>query len=303
MRKILFPALILSLCVGYGVMKSKVDARMVSRREKMDIRYLPSPQTAEFLAAGYKPALSDLFWIEALNYFGQELVNKNKTYVYIPQYLDVILHLDPLFNMFYEWASTIAIYNGLPVTRKSVTFALKYANEGISNLAAVRRYDSAIISKAAFNYALEAQDHAHSIPYFAMVGRIFDSSRDLLLVGSSYASMAGLESDSTELKLEYLGFMAFEAQSKSQILYALQVLSSQRFNKDASDIVRSLRLNMEKDEDIKKLVNNRLSSQALDLSRTQSNLDLPSNPKLEKILKVDFQRTWLPPDLHMLFML
>jgi len=298
----LIPLLIV-LVTGYALVKERIDDRMEVRRQETDIRYLPSPKAAEFMSFGFKPAVADLFWIEGLNYFGGELGNKKRTYKYIPQYLQIIMHLDPYFTMFYEWASTIAIYNMLPITKSSVVTAVKYANAGIVELATIGRYDPGIISKAAFNFSLEAGDYKNSLPYFMLAGRIFPNSRDMLLVGSTYAGYGELYEVATDLKLEFLGFSVFEAQSKSELSYALNVLLSPRFNKQAANLVRDLRLNIEKDADIREIVEKRFADHKIRELDTIDSQSFATNPKLKKILQVDLSRNWLPPDLHLLFTL
>lgn len=273
---------------------------MEERKLELDIRYLPSPETLKFVSIGFKPALADAVWIEALNYFGGELLNKKRTYQYLVQYLDPVFVLDPLFAMLYEWAGTVFIYNALPITKESVSKSTYYANLGIQNLAKEGRYSFNIISKGAFNFALEAHDYEHAIPYFEMAGRAFPDRRDMLLVGSSYAANAGLEDVATNLKMEYLGFAAFEAQTKQELIYAMQVITSNRFNKQATNLIRSFRVQMEKDEDIKKLIELRLEANPIFQTSQNLNSSLSTNIQLQKVLAVDFQRNWLPPDLHLL---
>ena len=302
MKKTTIAAIIITL-FAYTGSKHLVDQRMTARKLDVDIRYLPSPKILNLISIGYKPAFADMFWIEALNYFGAQLSSKTRTYQYLSSYIDLILPLDPLFTMFYEWAATVFIYNALPITKESVSKSTTYANIGIQNLAKEGRYSFNVISKAAFNYALEAQDYKNSIPYFEMAGRVFPDRRDMLLIGATYASNAGEDQISAEMKMEYLGFIAFEAQQKEQLIYAMQIITSNRFNKDAGNIVKSFRLNMEKDEDIKKIVEQRLNTNPVFRQESAKNFEFSDNPRLQKILNVDFQRNWLPPDLHLLLSL
>lgn len=292
-----FVALIALLLCAYGGAKYLVDKRVALRKDKFDIRMLPTPQTARFMAVGFEAALADVYWIEGLNYFGGELTNKNRTYKYMESYVDLIEGLDPNFATFYEWASTIFIYNALPITRDQVRKAVKYANSGIVNLDKIHRYNAQTIIKNAFNFALELHDNKTALEYFTFAGRSFEDQRDMLLVGSSYALYDNNLSESTNLRLEYLAYIAFQAQSRDQLLYALRLLSSNKTQNKTGDFLRALRLKMETDEDVKKIVAARLKDSPMMEKMILAPQEFMLDKRIQNIVNIDFTRTWMPPDL------
>jgi len=295
--------LILPLLGIYGALKQSLDSRMLARRLTSDVRYLPSPQATAFLAIGYKPAMADLTWIEALNYFGTEIQNKQRTYKYIDGYLQIILKLDPLFRMFYEWAATIFIYNGLPITQKGLIESTRYVNRGIQALASKGIFDEGIMAKGAFNFAFEAHDYENSIPYFELTARSSPSRRDFLLIGSTYARHAGDDEKATKLRLEFLAFAIFESQSQDEINSAIKLLTSRQFDAQAAGYARSFRLQMEKDEQVKKLIETRFASSPMLRAQGFEEALLPTDPRLENLLKINTARNWIPADLHLLLSL
>jgi len=287
--------------LGYGLTKSRVDSRIKARQDAGVIRYLPSPALAEVLSFGFQNAVADIYWIEAINYFGAELGRKNRTLEYLKNFCDLIFKLDAYFMAFYEWAATAFIYNGLDVTHERIFESQRYINLGIQNMAKVHRYDSAMIVKGAFNYALELQAHRQSLPYFLLAARSFYQSRDMLLVASTYATYANELDIADQLKLEYLGHLAFESTNKNEIINAIQILSAPGFNSRSEEFFVSLRARMEKEDDVKKIVETRLKNRPTELQNINASpSDFLKDTKVENILSVDFTRTWLRPELHVL---
>ena len=294
---------IVFLLVGYGFIKSKLDERVKQREDQSDFRLLPSSDTAKILAFGFKPALADFFWIQGINYFGYELGNKNRKYTYLKDYCDLILNLDPDFGIFYEWAGTAFIYNGLPVNKEAVQTSTHYVNLGIQNFAKINRYLPQLITKGAFNLALEERDFKGSIPYFELLARSFPDKRDYFLVGSTYALYAKDPQTSTDLKLEYFGNIAFEAQNKQQLRSALQMLASNKLNEKTGEFVRAMRLQMETEEDIRKIVEQRLKENPILQGVMLSQDDFSTDIRIKNTLAINLDRTWLPPDMYVLFSL
>lgn len=287
---------------GYTISKIEVD-QILKAKLRTDFRRLPSPETAKLASLGYKAAVADIYWIEGINYFGWQLTYKYRNYQYLTNYIDLVFNLDPLFTSFYDWASTAFIYNAMPITRNSVIQSIRYANEGIKNLDKYQRYDFNTISKNAFNYALETNVRQNSLAYFEMAARIYPDKRDLLLVASSYATHANDHQKAYDLKLEYLGFMIFESYRKDQIITALGILSSAKFNTEAANFTRALRLQMEKDEEVRKLIEKRLKDNPLQQESIVAHEFLDLDRKLDNALKTNFKMNWLPPELHILMSL
>jgi hypothetical protein len=299
---LLIASLMLSIVLGV-IFKLQVDLTVKSR-EEVDVRYLPSPALASVLSFGFKDALADIYWIQGINYFGEQLQNKRRSYQYLKAYVDLILKLDPLFEQFYNWAATAFVYNGLPsITRENVINSIRYANLGIINLHEKHRYDRDILVKPGFNYAIETENRVASIPYFKWAALSFPEDRNLLLVASAYAHAHGDQVLAADLKLEFFGQIAFEAERKEDIVYALRVATSPRMNIQAAEFVRALRVKMETDEETRKLVASQLEQKSFNLTAKSNISPLPADPRIENILNVDISRTWLKPEMLLLFSL
>ncbi|MDB5038383.1 MAG: hypothetical protein JWQ35_1911 [Bacteriovoracaceae bacterium] len=293
--------LLIVLIIGSVLIKQRLDQSRANRAA-VDIRYLPEPQVANVLAFGFREALADFYWIDAINYFGEQLLNKGRTYKYLKSYTELIFNLDPHFAYFYDWAATAFIYNAAPVTRENVINSISYINYGIQKFNEIYRYDRNMIVKGAFNYAIETTVVKNALAYFALAARSFRSERGMLLVASSYAHSQNLPAVAAALKLEYFGTIAFEAQSKSELTYALQVLSSSRMNVEAGEFVKALRIKMESEEDVRKIVEKRLEENPLQKKNPTSN-SLPVDPRIENTLQIELSRTWMPADMLALFSL
>jgi hypothetical protein len=295
-------SLLLLLVIAGGAFKWRVDERIVARGSD-DIRYIPSPEVAKVLAFGFKHALADVYWIEAINYFGEQLLSKKKNYKYLEAYADIILNLDPLFTIFYDWTATALIYNGLTITRDTVIRSTEYANFGIRKFNEVHRFDRNTILKGAFNYALETHQPLHAIPYFRLAALSFPEERQMLLTAAAYANHIHEPQLAASLKMEFLGQIAFEAQTMEELRYALAVINSAQINAQAMELLKALRLKMESEEDIKKILKKRFEESQVQTKTGSSKDAIPADPRLENVLEIEFSRTWMPPDLLVLLSL
>lgn len=296
-RKILLQILFLTLLFSYGVVKNDLDILM-RHRDAEEFRLLPSPQLASVLSFGYREAMADVYWIAGINYFGEQLSSPKRNYKYLKSYVDLILKLDPLFVEFYNWASTAFVYNGLrSITRESVANAIRYGNYGIENLYEKFRLNRDIIVKTGFNYAAETENRIVSVPYFKLAALGTPDGENFLPVAAAYARAGGSSALSADLQLEYFGKIAFLATSADELTYSLQLLSSPKMNSYAFDFIKALRLRMEADSEIKKVVESKVAQKDL-FDREHDNPNpLPADPRLENILNLDIARTWLAPEM------
>jgi hypothetical protein len=295
--------IVLSL-LGYAFTKQQLDQRVVQRKTELDVRYFLPPQYVRLMSFGFELAAADFFWIEGVNYFGSELLAKKPTLQYLKNYTELILHLDPDFQFFYDWSSTAYVYNKLGANRERLIEAIRYANLGIQNMHERRILNPTLLQKGAFNYALEAHEYMQSIPYFLLLGRSSPSHRDMILVASTYAVYAGRSDLASELREEYLGYITFEAQNQDDYRTAIHLLTSPRFNARAGDFIRQLRVQMERDPQLQKAVEKRLEENPILADRQLGpELSPRGGDRLERILQVDIQKNWLPPKLHLLLTL
>ncbi|TVQ78133.1 MAG: hypothetical protein EA369_07720 [Bradymonadales bacterium] len=300
--KRVFWLLIIALCLGgYGVSKHQLDERVKERASELDIRYFLPPEYVRVFAFGYDLAAADIFWIEGVNYFGAELLRPRTNLKYLENYTELILHLDPNFQFFYDWASTAFVYNRLGANRERLVKAIRYANLGIQNMFERRMLNPTLLQKGAFNYGLEAQLYLQSVPYFSYLGRSSREHRDMLLIASTYALYGNRPDWAARLREEYLAYASFEAPSLEEYRNAIYLLTSPQFNARANQFIRQLRVQMERDRELRETVERRLQENPV-LADHSSPVESasPSEQRLERILQVDIERNWLPPKLHLL---
>lgn len=307
MKAVSYLILSILLLGGYIASKNELDTMLHSREFEQDVRYLPSAEAARFIAAGFDEALADFYWISSLNYFGTEFSKmgkeKKSNYAYLKPYTQLISSLDPFFTFFYDWGATAFIYNGLPIVRERLIEAIRISNRGIQKLNEIERYDGSLIQKGAFNYALDAQVYAPSVAYFTLLARAIPERRDMLLVGSAYAKHSGQEHLSNQLREEFLGYQIFESKTKEQLSYALKTVLSSAFTQQALNFAKAIRIEMEKDEVLKKVVERKLKENPrihAAYENSKSN-QAPIDVKLKIFQKIDLSKNWLPPEMHLLF--
>jgi hypothetical protein len=71
----------------------------------------------------------------------------------------------------------------------------------------------------------------------------------------------------------------------------------------AKSMVRAIRLKLEKDEDIRRAVAQRLKEESIVSDLPEGVAALPVDPRFTNVLQIDLERTWLPPELLVLFSL
>lgn len=288
------------LLFGFFFTKSNLDHHMDQRDQTNRYRFFPSPEAAGLLSIGYREALGDVFWIEAVNYLGNQIAVRAQDYSQLHSFISIISHLDPLFEYFYDWAATAFVYNTSPLTRTDLVASQRIANAGIKNLASIGRYNGPLILKAAFNYALEIHLPQASYEYFRLLGRSSPETRDYLLVAASYASRSGDRDVAQALFLEFFAYKIFEVQNQNEFRELFAIVSSPAFNTGAADFIASMRLAEESNEEIKEIVRNRLETNPL-LRRDEATdqFDIRSR-EIQRLLRTDTSRNWMPPTLHLL---
>lgn len=316
--KIGFSLLAVFLCL-YAWTKSALDVRVSSRKDASDIRYIPTPNMMRFLSIGYKEFFADLYWIEALNYFGENLIKKTKkqslmaalkntkrdqSMDYLIQYADVILALDPYFIYFYEWSSTIFIYSWMQSTKESTDKSNYYGNQGIINLAKIYRYPFPIIEKIAFNLAIETKEYDKAAAYFMFLSRVSSEKRDSALIAGTYYDSIGQSEKAKSAREEYLAYTFLENSSVQKRTEAIVLLSSANVNSGAFEFLRSARIAAEQDADLKALIKRKFEDDKSFSAKIQQAQPLQINPKLQKIFSTPVEKTQiLNPSLILLLSL
>lgn len=74
-----------------------------TRGAGFDLIFLPTPEQARRLSLGFTSLLSDYYWVRALQYFS-EPSNARTHYKNLPDFLDLIVGIDPDFEYVYKFA-------------------------------------------------------------------------------------------------------------------------------------------------------------------------------------------------------
>lgn len=102
----------------------------LSTQRYEDVYYLPPAEWLPVFSLGYKKALSDLIWMKALIYFGEELIQQGNVR-YLFHYAEAMLSLDKYFRAVYRWVAISALYRTGEVTEKDARKAIGFLERGI----------------------------------------------------------------------------------------------------------------------------------------------------------------------------
>ncbi len=97
--------------------------------EDLDVSYLPSPKVLKVASLGFREALADLIWIEAVLYFGEKAAT-NRRYTHLWRYVDASLALNPYNRRLYLWAGAVAMYNFNVIDNAAVRRSIHYLERG-----------------------------------------------------------------------------------------------------------------------------------------------------------------------------
>lgn len=83
---------------------------LVLRRYQSTIAVLPRPEVARAASLGYRALASDLYWVAAVNYFGDQR-NATLSYAQLANYMELVVTLDPEFEYAYYFAGVSLPWN------------------------------------------------------------------------------------------------------------------------------------------------------------------------------------------------
>src|SRR5690606_26558499 len=89
-----------------GPVRANVAGAWSRAQETSDSYALPGPIATEFLSLGYRAAVADLLFSHVLVDYGLHFQLKRR-YEHVGDYLEVITHLDPLFEEPYLFTDTL----------------------------------------------------------------------------------------------------------------------------------------------------------------------------------------------------
>ena len=99
--------------------------------EDIDVLYVPPSQHLQPMSLGYREALADLIWVQALVFTGEHLGETDV--VAVTRYAEAITGLSPRFHQAYVWGGITPIYGGgAVVTRDMVDRSIAIYRQGIA---------------------------------------------------------------------------------------------------------------------------------------------------------------------------
>ena len=130
----------------------RLDARTQYRGTLTDedLYYTPAPSALPLLSLGYRRAAAALMWVQALQYFGEQ-VGHGGQLRFLLQRADAVLALDPTFREVYVWIAIAIVYNSTSITRQDIETSNRYLERGIRQFPR----DGELKYMLAFNYAIE----------------------------------------------------------------------------------------------------------------------------------------------------
>ncbi len=83
-----------------------------------DVLYVPPPQYLHPMSLGYREALADLLWVQALVFTGQRMGDNDLSA--ITRYTEAVTGLSPRFHQAYVWGGITPIYGGSAVVDRDM---------------------------------------------------------------------------------------------------------------------------------------------------------------------------------------
>jgi hypothetical protein len=111
-----------------------LQSRALERRARFsaeeDVLYLPRASALRVLSLGHTELAADLVFLRALVYFGGQLATTRR-FLWLDNYLDTIVALDPSWKTPYRWAGVATMYNGRAITNESVRASSHFLEMGV----------------------------------------------------------------------------------------------------------------------------------------------------------------------------
>lgn len=105
---LLATALLLGAAVYQGVLFHQIAPP--ARDTEAGLIFLPSPAQARVLSLGYTSIVADYYWVKALQYYTNP-ANDRLQYKNLPDYLDVVVGIDPDYRYAYKFAGLVVPYD------------------------------------------------------------------------------------------------------------------------------------------------------------------------------------------------
>jgi tetratricopeptide (TPR) repeat protein len=123
-------ALILVAMFVGNIAREHGQGHVLSQRRYEDVYYLPPVEWLQTFSLGHREALAGMVWLNALIYFGEEIVHQGQV-AHLYSYADAIIGLDPNFKRAYQWVATCALYRTGHITTEDAKRAVKYLERAV----------------------------------------------------------------------------------------------------------------------------------------------------------------------------
>ncbi len=170
--------IIIILLLLTAVVLTQLGFDKQSKAFKASAAYQPlvaSSDTLKKLNLGLQAALSDYFWLQAIQYYGGDRADHN--YQKLADYLDLATELDPKFSYPYAFAALI-----LPSEKIDQGYAI--ARKGIDR----RIPDWQIAYYLAASYHIYKHDKPEAAKYFDLAARTPGAPSELQTVSAAYSA-------------------------------------------------------------------------------------------------------------------
>ncbi|MCP4674152.1 MAG: hypothetical protein GY854_01250 [Deltaproteobacteria bacterium] len=188
-----------------------------------DERYfLPPAGWLKVFSLGYNEAVADLVWIKTLVYSGGVMLDRKKRLAagikkdFSTNYLYTATDLDPKFRSLYSRGSTLTLFQGLEVTKKSVLMTIDLLERGTREFPA----DGSIMFDLGFMHFYEMRSFFSKEPndpetqFHRELGRRLIYQSTLLEGSPQYATLLAStlmkKEGLIELEIEHLKTMLFK---------------------------------------------------------------------------------------------
>jgi len=131
---VLWVALVV-LLVSATAMQVAVEGRLQRPTANPGVHWIQSPGLMRRLAVGFNAIWADIYWIRAVQYYGDTRLSEdeNKNYDQLYPLLDITTSLDPHFNIAYRFGS-ILLSEGYPNGPGQTDQALMLLQKGIRDM-------------------------------------------------------------------------------------------------------------------------------------------------------------------------
>lgn len=123
-------AVVACMATAQGVDRLALEERATWPKTEDYAIFLPPPEAAPLIYAGFREVAADISWVRLLVYYGTSMIGE-ADYRYLELFIDNVIALDPLFERAYSWAMRAVTYRHSRATQEEFHKSLAYARKGM----------------------------------------------------------------------------------------------------------------------------------------------------------------------------